>query len=222
MARSRSVIVAGAGIGGLTSSLALARSGFRVVVLDQAERLEETGAGIQLSANATRILIELGLADRLAASVVAPAAIRILRGRDAKEIVRVPLGAVAQSRYDAPYWVIHRADLQSALLDVVRTTPDVEINLGLSVEDVAIHANGVTVVARGTAGAHDEHGIALVGADGLWSSVRRSLGRSRPPRFGRRTAWRAVVPLDRIPAQCREPSTFLWLGPDAHRVHYPV
>jgi salicylate hydroxylase len=220
VARSRSVVVAGAGIGGLTASLALARAGFRVVVLDQAERLEESGAGIQLSPNATAILTALGLADRLKPRVVAPEAIHILRSRDASTIVRVPLGRGAPGA--APYWVIHRADLQSTLLEASATVPDIELGLGYKVEDVAVHRNGVTVVARGRAGMRDEHGIALIGADGLWSTVRKTLGLTRPPRLGHRTAWRAVIPMNRVPAPCREPSTFLWLGPDAHLVHYPV
>ncbi|MGA2816009.1 MAG: FAD-dependent oxidoreductase, partial [Xanthobacteraceae bacterium] len=86
------VIVAGAGIGGLTAALALARNGFRVVVLEQAERLEETGAGLQLSPNATRILIDLGLEDRLRPLAVAPAALRVLSAATGREIVRMPLG----------------------------------------------------------------------------------------------------------------------------------
>src|SRR5437870_2427904 len=93
MARSRTVIVAGAGIGGLTAALTLTREGFRVVVLEQAERLEETGAGIQLSPNATGILLALGLGERLKSRAVAPEAIRVLAAPRAKEIVRIPLGA---------------------------------------------------------------------------------------------------------------------------------
>src|SRR5271163_2395770 len=87
----RRVVVAGAGIGGLTAALALARSGFRVVVLEQAERLEETGAGIQLSPNAARTLIGLGLTDRLQPHVVVPAALRVLGARSGREIARIPL-----------------------------------------------------------------------------------------------------------------------------------
>src|SRR5215216_4140411 len=105
MARSRSIIIAGAGIGGLTAALALARAGCRAVVLEQAERLEEAGAGIQLSPNATRVLAELGLGDRLRSHVVAPEAIRIMHGRSGREIARIPLGLHAEQRYGAPYWV---------------------------------------------------------------------------------------------------------------------
>lgn len=222
MGRSRSVVIAGAGIGGLTAALTLARSGFRVVVIDKAERLEETGAGIQLSPNASRILIELGLRDRLTPHVVAPEAIRVRRSRDGSEIVRAPLGAASEQRYGAPYWVIHRGDLQAALVGALTATPDAELRLGIEIQDFAVHANGVTVVGRRGGGSHDEHGIALVAADGLWSTLRRRLGHDGAPRFAHRTAWRAVVPADRVAPGLREPSTQLWLGSDAHLVHYPV
>src|SRR5947199_1800165 len=111
---SRTIIVAGAGIGGLTASLALARQGFRVVILEKAERLEEAGAGLQLSPNASRVLIELGLKERLSARAVTLEAISIMSARSGGEIARLPLGETACFRAGAPYWVVHRADLQSA------------------------------------------------------------------------------------------------------------
>jgi salicylate hydroxylase len=220
--RSRSIVVAGAGIGGLTASLALAAKGFRVVVLEQASLLEEAGAGIQLSPNALHVLHRLGLTERLAPFAVAPQDIRIMGGRSGREIVRVPLGDDAQARYGAPYWVIHRADLHGALLAAVRGNPDIELRLGARVQDLAIHLNGVTVQVDMAGSIGDEHGIALVGADGLWSTVRARLGDRRPPRFAQRTAWRATVPAERVADEFRAPATWLWLGPDAHLVHYPV
>lgn len=222
MARSRTIIVAGAGIGGLTAALALIREGFRVVVIEQADRLDAAGAGIQLSPNATGILRALGAGDHLKARAVAPEAIRILRAASARDIARVPLGRAAELRYGAPYWVIHRGDLQAGLIEALEATPDFVLRLGSKVDDFAVHAHGITVQARGRSATIDEHGIALIGADGLWSAVRGRLGDRAPPRFRRRTAWRALVPAERVAPPWREAATVLWLGPDAHFVHYPV
>ena len=142
MAPARHVIVAGAGIAGLTAALALARTGMRVTVFEQAEKLEETGAGLQLSPNASRVLIALGLRERLASVAVAPQAIRVMSGGSAREIVRIPLGDEMERRYGAPYWSIHRGDLQSALADAVRSELDVSLELGVRVEDFAAHVKG--------------------------------------------------------------------------------
>jgi salicylate hydroxylase len=221
LASSRIVIVAGAGIGGLTVSLALARNGFRVVVLEQAERLEETGAGIQLSPNATRMLIELGLGDRLRPHVVAPSALRVLAARSGREIARVPL-AEAPQRYGAPYWMIHRGDLQATLAAAVSQELNVSIKLGMRMEDFATHPHGVTVSARGSSGLWTERGHALIAADGLWSEARARIGFKEPPRFAGRTAWRALIPAKDVAPEFRDPLIHLWLGRDAHLVHYPL
>ena len=120
---SRTIFIAGAGIGGMTASLALAARGFRVVLLEKAEKLEETGAGLQLSPNATRVLMALGLKDRLGSRAVVPDSINIMSARAGGEIVRIPLGEAATQRAGAPYWVVHRADLQAALQSAVDDNP---------------------------------------------------------------------------------------------------
>jgi salicylate hydroxylase len=129
VAFSRTVIIAGAGIGGLTAALALARLGWRIVVLEQAERLEETGAGIQLSPNASRILIELGLRERLAPRVIVPEEVAVANARSERVMARIPLGAAAEARYGAPYWIVHRSDLQSALREAVEAHPGIMLRL---------------------------------------------------------------------------------------------
>jgi salicylate hydroxylase len=205
----------------LTAALALARNGFRVTVLEQSERLEETGAGIQLSPNAARTLIDLGLAPMLRPYAVAPTALRVLSATTGLEIVRVPLGE-AEQRYGAPYWVIHRGDLQAALTSAIAGRLDVVLKLGMQVEDFVAHRNGVTVSARGRGGLTDERGLALLAADGLWSLVRRRLGHDEAPRFSGRAAWRCLIPAKEVAPEFREPLIHLWLGRDAHLVHYPV
>jgi salicylate hydroxylase len=200
----------------------MARAGLRTTVLEQAAQLEEIGAGIQLSPNATRVLIALGLADRLKNTVVEPQGIRVLSGNSGREIVRIPLGRFAEQRYGAPYWTIHRGDLQLALADAARAQQDVTLQLATRIEDFASHRNGVSVQARRANHVVEEQGLALIGADGIWSTVRARLRRQREPVFRHRTAWRALVPANDLPAAWREPFINLWLGLDSHLVHYPV
>jgi salicylate hydroxylase len=222
LASARHVIVAGAGIAGLTAALALARIGLRVTVLEQTARLEETGAGIQIGPNAARVLISLGLRERLAASVMTPQAIRVMAGGSGREIVRIPLGSTTEGRYGAPYWTIHRGDLQAALADAVKATQDIALKLGSKVEDFASHGNGITVHARNDQRVSEDIAFALIGADGVWSTLRERLQARHPPKFRHRTAWRALIPAEQVAEQFRQPLVHLWLGLGAHLVHYPV
>jgi salicylate hydroxylase len=218
---ARTIVVAGAGIGGLTTALALADKGFRVEVFDKAERLEESGAGIQLSPNATRILLGLGLRDRLEPHVVAPDAVLIKTARG-RQLGRIRLDARSEKRWGAPYWIIHRGDLQAALAAAVADHHDVTLTLGATVDEFAVHPNGVTVHAMKDFRSEETHGVALVGADGLWSTLRRMVGETDAPMFASRSAWRALVPAAAVTEEFRAPAVHLWLGEGAHLVHYPV
>lgn len=222
MAGSRTILIAGAGIGGLTAAAALAGKGFRVVLYEQAESLQETGAGIQLSPNATRALMALGLAERLEPHVVVPQAVSIRQAASGREIARIPLGDDIAFRYGTPYWIAHRADLQSALLDAVKANPDVILKTGTRVEDFAVHAHGATLNLRQGIHAGDARGIAFIAADGLWSAARARYTHETAPRFRGRIAWRAMLDAQHVRDEFREPVVRLWLGKDAHLVHYPV
>lgn len=214
MTSPRTVVIAGAGIGGLTAAIALAQRGFRVSVIEQAERLAAIGAGIQLSPNASRVLIELGLEERLAPSIVVPIALNVMNARTGRVLARAPLGKAAVKRFGAPYWVIHRGDLHTALREAVEGTPSIALQLGTRVEDFSVHDGAITVGGQ--------EARALIGADGLWSSLRARLGHGSEPRFARHTAWRTLVPAAAVSTALHAPSVNLWLGRHAHLVHYPV
>ena len=222
MAASRTIFVAGAGIGGLTASLALAGQGFRVVVLEKAERLEEIGAGLQLSPNASRILIDLGLQPRLAARAVVPDAVSLMSARSGGEVARLPLGEAAGFAAGSPYWVMHRADLQAALQAHVNDNPDIELRLGCQFEDVVPHAKGLTVVQRSGMTRQQEVALALVGADGIWSAVRHHLFPQVQPQFSGLIAWRGTLEATQLPREYASRRVQLWMGPNAHLVAYPI
>jgi salicylate hydroxylase len=222
VAAARTIIVAGAGIGGLTAALSLAAKGFRVIVLEKAERLEEAGAGLQLSPNASRILVDLDLRSRLTPRAVTPEAINIMSARAGGEITRLPLGEAAGLRAGAPYWVMHRADLQGALQAAVNDHPSIDLRLGCQFEDVTSHAKGLTVVQRRGNARQQELAVALVGADGIWSAVRNHLFPEVQPQFSGLIAWRGTLDATTLPREYTSPRVQLWMGPDAHLVAYPI
>ncbi|MET4804288.1 FAD-dependent monooxygenase [Bradyrhizobium sp. LB11.1] len=222
MALPRTIVIAGAGIGGLTAALALAARGFRIVVLEKAERLEDVGAGLQLSPNASRVLVELGLTERLKRRAVVPDAVSIMSARAGGELLRMPLGEAAANRAGAPYWVVHRADLQSALAGAVADHPDIDLKLGAAFEDVAPHAKGLTVVHRSGTIRRSDLASALIGADGIWSTVRQHLFPDVHPRFSGLIAWRGTLDATQLPKEYTARRVQLWMGSNAHLVAYPI
>ncbi|WP_027536212.1 FAD-dependent monooxygenase [Bradyrhizobium sp. WSM3983] len=222
MALPRTIVIAGAGIGGLTAALALAARGFRIVVLEKAERLEDIGAGLQLSPNASRVLVGLGLTERLKLRAVVPDALSIMSARAGGELLRMPLGEAAANRAGAPYWVVHRADLQSALAGAVADHPDIDLKLGATFEDVAPHAKGLTVVHRSGTIRRSDLASALIGADGIWSTVRQHLFPEVQPRFSGLIAWRGTLDATQLPKEYTARRVQLWMGSNAHLVAYPI
>jgi salicylate hydroxylase len=217
------IIIAGAGIAGLSAALAVARSGRKVLVLEKAPALTEIGAGIQLSPNASRYLERWGVVARLKGAALAPEAVVIRRGRDATVLGQLPL-ADAEKRWGAPYLVAHRADLQEALRAAVAEVPGIELRLGVAVAGFAADEEKVAVGAKHGITRLRFEGAALIGADGLWSEVRQRLALlgDAPPRVARRTAWRATIASAKLPDEFAAPQVNLWLGRRAHLVHYPL
>lgn len=214
------VIVAGAGVGGLSAALALAEAGRHVIVLERAPALAEFGAGLQLAANATRRLQRWGALERLKRMATAPEAVDLRSARDGGVIATIPVGQ-SEKRWGSIYLVAHRADLLTALSETAAELPNIEIRLGCCLEGWHADAEGVTVHIEGRP---DLRGCALIGADGLRSRVRESMELTTPdgPRYSGRTSWRALLPADSVPPSMLAPRSNLWLGAGAHLVHYPL
>ena len=218
-----SIAVVGAGIGGLTASLALARRGHAVTLVERRTGFSEVGAGLQLSPNASRTLIRLGLGAALRRVVTEPQRVVVRAIRSGKPIGQVALGAFLRERFEAPYWVVHRADLQTILLDAVRSDPAIRLVMGRSVEAVEDGPDGVRLDWLSAGGARDTHAADLiVGADGIWSKVRQALGDRTGPAFRGYVAWRATLARNAAPAELAGDETGLWLGRHGHVVHYPI
>jgi salicylate hydroxylase len=210
------VIVVGAGIGGLTAALALARAGVEVRVLEQAPALREVGAGIQIAPNATRILHRLGLAEGLARVGVRPESIDVRRWDDGRPLWQEPLGQAVVRRFGAPYYHLYRPDLLALLSEAL---PTGVIHLGHRVTELTERGDGVEVALAGGAVTRAD---AVIGADGIHSVVRAALLGPESPRFSGSQAYRGLVPAGRV-AHLGLPRRFaLWLGPGRHFVHYYV
>jgi salicylate hydroxylase len=216
-------LIAGAGVGGLTAAIAIAGAGFEVALFERTAVLEEFGAGLQLTPNATRVLEKLGALAAIESRALAPRAIRILRGRDGACLSTLPL-ASAQKRWGAPYLVVHRADLQRTLVERIARTPDIALTLGAELGGLTSDEGGVTAgVKRGAIGLK-ARGDFLIGADGLRSIIRERLGLGGRDEaaFCGRVAFRAQVDARSVPERWREPEVTLRLGAKAHLVHYPL
>lgn len=224
MSQSLHAVIAGAGIGGLTAALVLARSGHRVTIVERAARLEEAGAGLQLSPNAVAILEQYGLLKDVMRHAMVPDALAVRSGRNGHELMRLQLGPVAEVRWKAPTLVIHRADLQRALLDMARAEKGIEIALGTEVLGFAPVNQGIQTGALADGQNVRFDGDILIGADGLHSVVRERLGLGAydRPVFSGRVAWRATIPAHEAPEWAMQVETNLWLGRHAHLVHYPL
>jgi len=216
-------IIAGAGIGGLAAAMALSQAGFKVAIYESTDKFEEFGAGLQITPNATRVLARLGVLERVRQLSSKPPAVLVLRGSDNAKLMRLPLDD-AERRWGAEYLVIHRADLQTALVEAVRDQPGIELSLGTTVTGFAANGDTISVrLQRGLTAARDEADL-LIGADGLRSQVRSGLGFGPADRadFTRRVAYRALVNAEDVEPRWPRSEIVLRLGPEAHLVQYPL
>lgn len=207
------IAIVGAGIAGLTMALCLARQGFDTDIFEQADALEEVGAGLQLSPNASRILIGLGVLPALQEVWGEPDTITLADGRTLRSLARVPMGSNARSRWSAPYGVLLRASLQRILLDAVKSEPRCRLHLASRIEEDPSTAISVAIGRRPKV---------IIGADGVWSQVREALTGSGSVRFSGNVAWRLMVPRAQAAKCLSADCVTAFLGRNAHLVAYPI
>src|SRR5215831_6909850 len=214
-----SIAIVGAGIGGLAAALALVRRGIDVTVYEQAPELRELGAGVQISANGTRVLHALGLKQALEKVQVLPAGKAIRLWNTGQSWKLFDLGMESAERYGFPYITLHRGDLHGVIAQALERAKPGAIHLdrkcvGLaqSPDQVELRfADGAAVTAK-----------LVVGADGVHSAVRENLFGATKPEFCGIVAWRGVVPMERVPPSISRTIGTNWVGPGGHVVHYPL
>ncbi|MFF8032102.1 FAD-dependent monooxygenase [Streptomyces sp. NPDC016626] len=212
--RTRIAIVGG-GVAGLVTATLLRRMGIEARVFEQTPEFGAVGAGIQLSPNGVRVLLRLGLQEALARTGVQAQAIETRRWADGAPIARVRHGAGCTELFGAPYYLIHRADLQRCLLSVV---PEDTVELGKSCARVVERPGEVELhFADGTTTTAD----LVIGADGVHSAVRAAVVQDEP-RFSGYAVHRGLVPADVVPSFAADPRVMFWLGPRRHVTYYPV
>ena len=214
------ILIAGAGIGGLSAALALARRGIPSRIVERASEIREIGAGLQLGPNGFRAFERLGIAEAMDAISFKPDAIRLIDSVENVELSRQTLGAPFEARFHHPYRVGYRADVQIVLLEAVQACSDlVTIELGDGVRQIAERGDHVEVVLDSGRSLSTP---LLIGADGIWSQVRGHLFGSEPPRPSGHIAYRAVLPVAEVPAALLTDDVQVWIGPGHHLVCYKL
>lgn len=213
------VLIAGGGIGGMATAIGLAQKGIRSVVLEKSPELGEIGAGIQLGPNAFHAFDYLGVGDAAREMAVYIDNLRLMDAMSGDEITRIPLDDAFRKRFGNPYAVVHRGDLYGVFLRANRAHDLVELRSGAEVIDYDQDAQGVTAILADGARVR---GRALIGADGLWSNIRKRVIGDGAPRVSGHTTYRSVIPTGEMPEDLRWNAATLWAGPKCHIVHYPL
>lgn len=219
MAESKPVLIAGGGIGGLAVALGLAQKGIRSILLEKASALGEIGAGIQLGPNAFHAFDYLGVGEAARNMAVYIDQLRLMDALTADEITHIDLGDSFRARFGNPYAVVHRGDLHGVFLRACQNHELIELRV--SSEVTGYEQDGSSVTAK-LANGERIIGRLLIGADGLWSNIRKQVTADGPPRVSGHTTYRSVIPTDQMPEDLRWNAATLWAGPKCHIVHYPL
>jgi salicylate hydroxylase len=219
----RTIYIAGAGIAGMTLALGLAKFGATVVILERNNKVQEVGAGLQVSPNARRVLNHLGLDKSIAQKSFEPSGIDVYPYRARKPLVTLALGAAMRDRFGAPYTVMHRADLADALYRACRRFANIDMLFGIRSFDAVNHERGTSMIVDESNGnARSARVHAFVGADGVRSEVRTRVLGGPAATYSGYVAWRATLSADLLKGVLAPDRTTLLWGPGYHAVCYPL
>ena len=213
------VLVIGGGIGGLGTALALSRKGIPVHVIEQAPEFKEIGAGIQLGPNVFRMFEYLSLTEEMNKWAVFPLGLEMRDAITGETFAELAVDHGFYEKYRAPYAVIHRADMLNVIYEACKRSSLIRLTPSQKVVGFEETPSGVT--ARTESG-ETFSGAALIGCDGLWSTVRRFVVGDGKPVVSGHIAYRAVVPTQEWPKEYRINRMILWAGEKTHLVHYPL
>ena len=211
------IVVVGGGIAGLCAAIAFARLECRVDIFESSETLDEVGAGLQLSPNVTRLLEALGIAELLPQIMVEPPNLSLLSGTDLRTLCTIPAGTFARNRWHAPYGVVHRADLQKLLADTVIGNPSCRLHLGKTVSAVSEEELTTKLSAE-----IDGEPDLIVGADGVWSSLRKLAPGGGQAVFSGSVAWRGLAQPGEMAVVEKPENVNAFLASNMHLVVYPL
>jgi len=213
------VLIAGAGLGGLTTALALIQRGHKVRLYEQASELKEVGAGVQIGSNGSRLLISLGLKAAMERVVCVPLGREFRLWSTGQRWRSFDLGETSVQRFGAPYWMVHRGDFHAVLLDAVRKVDPEAIRPGTACVGFEQEARGATIrLANGDTATGD----VLIGADGVHSKVRQQMFGDGRAEFTGIMVWRGLVAMERLPEHQRQLVGNNWIGVGGHVVTYPL
>jgi salicylate hydroxylase len=211
------ILIAGAGLGGLSAACCLMKAGHDVEVYEAAPQLGEIGAGIQISANAMHVMNDLGLGPDLAKTAVRPGAYVFRLHDTGEEISRFSLAEEHERLHKAPYNQLHRADLHDLLSAKARELKKDIVHLNKRAVGFDETDSGVAMhFADGTSAKGDM----LIGADGVKSAIRTKIAGDAKPTYTGDIAWRLTVPTEKLPRNLMPPVMSVFMGPGAHVVCY--
>ena len=187
------IAIIGAGIGGMTAAVTLAKKGVKVSIFEQAPELSEVGAGLTITPNATKGLMYLGLEKQMKEVGMAHKQQGVRHFETGEMIVPLERGEKMLEKYGAYQFQAHRADVHDVLIDELKLHNSNTIYTNHELIDLNEKNNSVELVFSNNETYEVDF---VIGADGNRSAVRKIILGDDDPQFAGYVAWRGLVPVE--------------------------